>query len=155
MGLDMYLTARKSISNWTHSKPDQQALYHSVVRGLDLDSDDLDGDFPVISVEVPVAYWRKAHQIHDWFVENNQDGEDNCAEYYVSRVSLEALHLLCNQVLDKPELAPEILPLGYSPAVDSYNEWYFEQITNTRDMLRKVLDNPKFVEYDLFYSSSW
>jgi hypothetical protein len=155
MGLDMFLTARTSISNWTHSKPEQHDLYQNVVSGLALGADDLDGDFPIIRVEVPVAYWRKAHQIHDWFVENNQDGVDNCGEYYVSRVSLEALHLLCNQVLEKPELAPEILPLGYSPAVDNYDEWYFDQITNTRDMLRKVLDNFKFNEYDLFYSSSW
>ena len=38
-----------------------------------------------------VGYWRKANQIHDWFVRNVQSGEDNCRDYHVSREKLEEL----------------------------------------------------------------
>jgi hypothetical protein len=46
-----------------------------------------------------VAYWRKANQIHNWFVENVQDGNDDCKDYYVSRKQLEELRDTCKAVL--------------------------------------------------------
>ena len=45
-----------------------------------------------------VAYWRKANQIHNWFVENVQGGNDNCEEYYVSRDQLQDLLDICLEV---------------------------------------------------------
>ncbi len=35
------------------------------------------------------GYWRKANGIHAWFVQNVQEGEDDCKEYYVSQSKLE------------------------------------------------------------------
>ena len=37
------------------------------------------------------GYWRKANHIHQWFVENIQDGNDDCREYYVPRERLKEL----------------------------------------------------------------
>ena len=30
---------------------------------------------------VEIGYWRKSNQIHKWFVDNIQEGVDNCATY--------------------------------------------------------------------------
>ena len=48
-----------------------------------------------------VCYWRKANQIHNWFVENVQNGEDDCQNYYVSIEQLEELYNLCKIVIEK------------------------------------------------------
>ena len=44
-----------------------------------------------------VMYWRKANHIHTWFVENCQDGEDNCERAHVSRDQLDELATLCER----------------------------------------------------------
>lgn len=46
-----------------------------------------------------VGYWRKANQIHNWFVENVQDGEDDC-DYHneVTKEDLEALLAICETI---------------------------------------------------------
>ena len=47
------------------------------------------------------AYWRKANAIHSWFVQNVQDGVDNCETYQVTREQLEELVKACQTVLAK------------------------------------------------------
>jgi len=51
-----------------------------------------------------VAYWRKANQIHAWFVKNCQDGQDDCKDYQVSTEQLTELLSLCDRVLEASEL---------------------------------------------------
>lgn len=46
-----------------------------------------------------VAYWRKASAIHRWFVENVQDGVDDCGSYLVEVEQLKQLVDTCKQVL--------------------------------------------------------
>jgi len=45
-----------------------------------------------------VGYWRKANQIHAWFVHNVQGGRDECQESEVSREQLGELLDLCRKV---------------------------------------------------------
>ena len=47
------------------------------------------------------VYWRKANQIHNWFVENVQDGDDNCEEYDVTTSDIENLLAKCKRVIDE------------------------------------------------------
>lgn len=52
-----------------------------------------------------IGYWRKANQIHDWFVNHVQDGEDDC--HYHNEVTKEILEELldtCETVLASCEL---------------------------------------------------
>jgi hypothetical protein len=106
MGLDMYLEKRVFIG----------AQYeHRQVKGtIDLEAEGvkIPINFKRVSeiVEV-VAYWRKANQIHKWFVDNVQDGNDNCADYYVAPEQLEELLALCVDIKANPELADEKSPL--------------------------------------------
>lgn len=52
-----------------------------------------------------VGYWRKANEIHNWFVENVQDGIDDCDYHHeVTKEILEELLDICQTVLNSCEL---------------------------------------------------
>lgn len=56
--------------------------------------------FPHDRIYEQVAYWRKANAIHRWFVENVQDGEDDCCYHReVTKRDLEELRDTCKEVL--------------------------------------------------------
>ena len=38
-----------------------------------------------------MGYWRKANAVHNWFVDNVQDGNDGCKHYWVSKEDLQKL----------------------------------------------------------------
>lgn len=132
MGLDMYLYGVKS-SCWLH-----------------------DYNIGNVKITIEVGYWRKANQIHKWFVENIQEGTDNCATYYVDKSQLEELKTICEEVLKHPEKAEELLPtqVGFFFGATDYDEWYFNDIQDTIEICEWCLDEKR--EYDYFeYSSSW
>ena len=45
-----------------------------------------------------IGYWRKANHIHRWFVENVQNGVDDCGVYEVTKNMLERLLAECKKV---------------------------------------------------------
>ena len=61
--------------------------------------------YPYMGIIEQVGYWRKANHIHKWFVENVQDGIDDC-EYHneVTKETLEELRDVCKKVLNSCEL---------------------------------------------------
>ena len=62
-----------------------------------------------------VGYWRKANEIHNWFVENVQDGEDDCRYHReVTREVLEELLDICNKVLASCKLVNGKIENGYN-----------------------------------------
>lgn len=99
MGLDMYLKKKTYIG----------AEYeHRNVKGLieiTIDKKPVNIQFNRVSyIEESVGYWRKANQIHKWFVDNIQDGNDDCGEYDLSKEkAIELLHI-CKQIKDKCKL---------------------------------------------------
>lgn len=121
-------------------------------------------DFNKVKYIVEEAgYWRKANQIHQWFVDHVQDGEDNCKEYYVSIEQLEELVNICKQIMsayskDKEEgiaLAQELLPTqeGFFFGGTDYDEYYFEDIQDTINQLEPLLKDNR--SGDFYYKSSW
>lgn len=50
------------------------------------------------SIWSEVGYWRKANQIHNWFVENIQNGVDDRERYEVSKADLQKLLMICKKV---------------------------------------------------------
>ena len=158
MGLDMYLEARKFVSGYSHRPIDEQNEYENILASVDLSRADLGADAsPFIYLSVNVAYWRKVNAVHSWFVENVQDGVDECQRAVVSREQLQELVDVCKQVRDDHSLAEELLPpqAGFFFGSYDYDEWYFEGIDNTIEQLEKILNNPKFEGWDFIYQSSW
>lgn len=104
------------------------------------------------------GYWRKANAIHAWFVENVQNGVDDCAMYEVTYDQLESLKIACLQVLSAtPEEYAAILPTqgGFFFGSTDYDEDYLEEIQNTIRMIDTVLAETDWEKETVIYSSSW
>jgi hypothetical protein len=150
MGLDMYLEKRTYVRQWEHQTPEEQYNVEVTKGGEPVKIDPK----RVTYVIEEVGYWRKQNQIHQWFVENVQNGEDNCAEYCVSKSQLEDLLEICKKILNDNSLAEELLPTasGFFFGGTEYDEWYFDGIENTIEILEGVLSD---TTADYYYSSSW
>lgn len=53
---------------------------------------------PWYRIDEQIGYWRKANQIHNWMVNNVQDGIDDCGTYEVGKDKLEELLEICKYV---------------------------------------------------------
>lgn len=75
---------------------------------------DKDHKYPEKYIYEHVGYWRKANEIHDWFVNNIQDGIDDC-DYHreVTKEDLERLRDTCKRVLSETKLIPGKIINGY------------------------------------------
>lgn len=140
MGLDMYLMVDKY--------PISNELKDMILKEFEGYGNSY------IKLAVEVGYWRKANQIHRWFVENVQDGEDDCGDYYVSREYLEKLLSTCKEVSQDHSLSEKLLPSqsGFFFGDTGYDEYYFRQIENTIEILERVL---KMENVSFYYHSSW
>ena len=150
MGLDMYLNKRTYVQQWEHQKPEEK---YEVVVTKGGKSANIDPKKVKYIIE-EAGYWRKQNQIHRWFVENIQNGTDDCGEYYVSKDALASLLELCEKVKADNTLADELLPgaSGFFFGGTDYDEWYFNGIDNTIEILKEALEDENG-EY--LYSSSW
>ena len=96
MGLDMYLykkTFLKTAKHWEESKRQTITVETGGVVDQNIKSE------RVSFITETVGEWRKANQIHNWFVNNVQEYVDDCKEYHVSTQQLEELHETCKKVV--------------------------------------------------------
>ena len=165
MGLDMYLNARKYLSKIDHTvlQANQELSYNSPEAVYSKFNDlmeltqlsDVATDIYGASVEVTCAYWRKANQIHAWFVREIQGGEDNCGEYYVPQEKLRELLALCKHALENKD--PSLLPpqAGFFFGGTDIDEWYWNDINNTISQLERIFALPQMDQLSFYYNSSW
>ncbi len=165
MGLDMYLFEEIYIgAHWKHDKIDtSECKLTANGRELPIDWKNLH------TVTTQIGYWRKANQIHNWFVQNVQNGLDDCEKHTFSFEKLKELYLLCKKILDAPEeesktLAQEELPSkdGFFFGSTNYDDNYFIDLQNTVDILEPLiadsLENKILNEHtkrEFIYESSW
>lgn len=83
MGLDHWLTAEVNIGAvWEH-KGITGELHYQLLK--------------LETIDYEIIQWRKANWIHNWFVKNVQNGNDDCGRYYLSREILEKFAKVCRQ----------------------------------------------------------
>ena len=76
---------------------------------------DKEKTYPWYGIMDRVGYWRKANQIHNWFVENIQDGYDDCNYHREVRENdLRELLDICKRVLDSCEMVSGQICNGYT-----------------------------------------
>ena len=150
MGLDMYLIGKKYVSQYSDE------VWYTKLNTL---TKEMGFDFPANEIVLQAAYWRKANHIHKWFVDNVQEGVDNCGEYYVSHDTLEELVVTCEDVLKDHSKAEELLPTesGFFFGSTEYDEYYYEDIKNTIEMIKPLIDSKsdRVQELSFYYHSSW
>lgn len=152
MGLDMYLYKKHYVKNWEHDKPEEKKEVSVKIGG---ETPNYIKPERIREVTEEVAYWRKANQIHAWFVQHIQSGVDNCADHYVSREDLGKLLKEVELTLTARHLAPELLPTqeGFFFGSKEYDEYYWADLEDTKKILTELLQEP--VGGDFYYSSSW
>ena len=181
MGLDMYLTKKTYVKQWSHQKPEEQ--FEVVVKKGGVTYPNINPS-KVSNVEEEVMYWRKFNALHLWFVENVQGGEDNCQTSYVDTEVLAQLVETLRKVKDSLERSPkgkrhvvsgysggkemfteievfedtsvaeELLPTtsGFFFGGTEYGEYYLECVNETLEVLEKELEIPCDGYY---YHASW
>jgi hypothetical protein len=143
MGLDMYLNAKRFLWHNEEELGEKVAEVFPELKGK-----------RVKEVVVEAMYWRKANAIHKWFVDNCQEGEDDCGNYYVGREQLEELRQLILKALAEKDAT--LLPptAGFFFGSDKVDQYYWEDLRSTEEGIVKCLaDFPSDWEFE--YHSSW
>ena len=155
MGLDMHLKASKYISGWEHSGLNAPKQFKSVLRAGEIPVSCVTDEAPSLEVTFNVAYWRKANAIHAWFVQECQEGIDECQTSYVPREKLEELRDLCAQVLATKNYKLLEPQSGFFFGSTEINEWYWNDLKDTVKKLTAILNDPALKDCSFYYRSSW
>jgi hypothetical protein len=135
MGLDMFLSKKHYVKNWNHMKPEE--LHKIAVKKNNKVVPHINPKKITYIVE-EVAYWRKANAIHDWFVQNCQEGIDDCKEYWVTKLQLQELYDACVLVRDNCQLTEGKVKNGYGFNEDGEKEQFIED--------GKIIKDPSVAE---------
>lgn len=148
MGLDMYLNAKRYL--WRDKdKEIVDVINAEQISGM--------ANMRIKELVCEAIYWRKSNQIHRWFVEHVQDGDDDCGEYDVSTEQLKELADLCRQVLADRGLASELLPVqeGFFFGSKDYEDWYYDDLKVTAEQIDRLLATEGIDRWEFTYRSSW
>lgn len=172
MGLDQYLTISEYVTRTKRGDgihgdaPVANPLFDELVnrRPSWVDKSAHTG----ISLDYPAGYWRKANGIHNWFVNNVQDGRDECQKSFVAPQQLRDLRDACEKVLyastqDSRGVQEVAFEVGLSPksgfffGSTEYDEYYMEDLRYTAKLITRlevagVFDN---AWVDIYYQASW
>jgi hypothetical protein len=145
MGLDMYLERDHYIgAHFDHRRVTGKIEIFVAGKPVNIDLSKVD------TITERVGYWRKANQIHKWFVDNVQDGKDDCKRYDVGYSDLERLKALCLEALENKDSGKLPPQSGFFFGSTEPDDWYWEKIKDTVDIIDKL--DP---EGDYYYQSSW
>lgn len=159
MGLDQYLWKSKRIDVYDFKKDEFMAKNIKVKVDVEFADGEVKTEEYVLGnpkhdghIYFPVAYWRKANEIHRWILEHTNQKEDDCRKIYVSGEQILELIEDCKTVLADHSKAKKILPTqqGFFFGSDEYDEWYFSGLEKTIEMLKNTTKDDEFI-----YQASW
>ncbi len=156
MGLDMYLSKKTFIgSNYEHGNINVNLDIKVGEKKININPK------KISYILEDAAYWRKANHIHQWFVDNVQNSDDDCGEYEVSIAQLKELVALCEEVVAKNDdaFSEANLPTqeGFFFGDTEYDEYYYDCCEETIQMLNEALEgnDENSFEVSFVYQSSW
>ena len=155
MGLDSYLYAKKFVASASWESEEECNTVKDIANLMGGNVFLLD-DLQFAEVKLQLAYWRKANQIHKFFVDECGNGVDDQQDIYVERDDLKDLLQRCESILEDHSKAEELLPSqsGFFFGSTDYDQWYFENLKRTVPILKKILENaPEDWEFE--YHASW
>lgn len=151
MGLDMYLSAKKYLSDY---QPEDKEVKDAIMA---LPYPSMKTGMQVQEIVFEAMYWRKANAIHNWFVHKCQDGRDECQQTYVDVVRLRELVDTCKIVLADHSKVAALLPpsAGFFFGSTDVNDHYYEDLHATVVTLERILALDDIEDYSFYYQSSW
>ena len=175
MGLDMYLNKKIYVGpNYRMSK-DLNFETKILLNGVNYSKFNPE---KVTYVTEEVAYWRKFYALHDWFVKNVQNGEDDCEQYAVYLEDFVKLQLCLSLVLDAQntclagrlsEEERDVICLDNFPPTEGFfsgsreiDDSYWEDVVSTKRIVESIIIqmNQSIIDKDsvlinYYYRSSW
>jgi hypothetical protein len=153
MGLDMYLSKKSYVKQWSFQKKNHEVdVKYDGEDRLDIKPE------RVSEIVEEIMYWRKANHIHGWFVKNIQGGMDECQESHVKLDDLIELKDLCKKVLETKNT--DLLPVtgGFFFGSKEVDDFYWEDTKATVYAIEGILAEkipdgataPSF-----YYQASW
>jgi len=183
MGLDMYLSKKTYVKQWSHKRPEEQ--FEVVVKKGGENYPNIKSE-RVSYITEEVMYWRKANQIHGWFCNNGYEITPD-VRYQIEGEQLVELLNTCKKVLellntatkttkqvvggwkggeeymvdvevyDNVDEIMELLPptQGFFFGSDNIDDWYKQDIENTIQVLEEEMKSSgeDYPEYE--YYASW
>ena len=148
MGLDMYVNIRhkntqsklEAYEAWEqkYSYEEFQSLTEEQVE----EYRNSEPEYDAAMYGNELMYWRKANQIHNWFVKNCQNGVDDCGRYAITVADLMKLKELCEKILTMTEIKQELRP--------TYpNGWFSEPVHVMQDVRLLTEEGMKFASEHL------
>lgn len=154
MGLDMYLKRKIYIgANYEHNNiTGKLELFYgkeNIPIKIDINK--------VSEIVESVGYWRKFNALHNWFVNNIQDGEDNCEDSWISEQQLKQLLNILEKIHSKKCSPEELMPTqsGFFFGSIEYDEYYYQNVADSIDIIKTVLEETDFSQASIYYQSSW
>lgn len=150
MGLDMYLEAKLHLPPYnTELAPVRHAIGQAIGYTPPTEKPDNDATLMEITgVTVRVGYWRKFDPLHQWFVNNVQEGHDDCRPAYIPPDVLAALEDQLDQVSDDPESASEHFVIeGDEPMSESEIDYTLKIVVQAKKLQERG--------WDIYYRASW
>lgn len=177
MGLDMYLYKHTYIDNWENDPPEKKVTVKITIGKIEYKDIDSKTISHIVS---EVGYWRKFNALHNWFIENCGNGDDNCRDIYVPKSKLEELRTILSEVKEllkekyytyneqnereceylNSDKIKEIFPPspGFFFGSQEIDTYYENNVINTLTLLDEILEpkisNPQ-LNCDFYYRSSW
>ena len=169
MGLDQYLEIRKSEYRSNYYKDKGSRIKLEYPKDITEFIPNLTDLRISRQTNYEVGYWRKANQIHNWFMQNcaRRDEYDNpiddCRPIEITVDKLEKLLDDCKKVLADHSLAKELLPTvdGFFFGSTAYDDYYLGQIEQTIEIIEPVLKFAKHkleikdYVWEVYYRASW
>ena len=112
-------------------------------------------------INCELIYWRKANMIHNWFVENVQNGVDDCGSYRVSIEQLKSLRDICQYIVDNLEKyeieeidwrGNPVKVTEYSPKNEELIKWCEENLPTCSGFFFGSTDYDKWYFHDVVYT---
>lgn len=149
MGLDMYLEAKRYVAPYDeHSEPMRHAIGAAIGYVPPKVKPGHDASLlEVCGVTVRVGYWRKFGALHRWFVDNVQEGDDNCRPAYVQEDCLRGLQRLCERMIAHSACVTEQVSVDRA-------DWGIEELPYTLDILTHAIILQQ-QGWDIYYRASW
>lgn len=152
LALKMYLEARRPIPSIDkETEPMGRAIEAAIGREPATEKPHGEPELmEVCAVVVRVGYWRKFWPLHNWFVNNVQDGNDDGRPVLVSDQQLEELEESLDQVEDDPDSAGDFF-------MDDTGEDVRLDPDEVDFTLRVIVQARKLQAqgWDIYYRGSW
>lgn len=145
MGLDMYLYRKQ------HADGENKEAIRVDVDGVPLSF------VPDNTTEVKetIGYWCKANQIHHWFVENVQGGEDDQKEHIVTRDQLAKLQEIVDEVLKSIELVPGTMSVGQGQSGEGFDGTRYGFVVENPTIAKRLLPVQEGFFFGSYLYDSW